>query len=176
MHKNTNNVHIDTPIHRSFPASPSPKKKEGNQLFTSSKNKVTEKVRGKSTNYLKRHTIGNAAVYNKATKPTTTAASAPVTPESSRPTATAPFVPVGAAVLVLVAVGLWFLPASVGLLVAEGVKTWLIVGRATSPFRSQPPAVDFGQAGAVSFGVYAALAVPLGLLVFQTAWRLEKSG
>ncbi len=60
--------------------------------------------------------------------------------------------------------------------VATMVSCWLIVGSGTFPLTCQPPFSYVGQAGAVSVGVYSELGEPVGVSVFQTACKLEKSG
>jgi hypothetical protein len=47
------------------------------------------------------------------------------------------------------------------------------LGSATSPFTSQPPAVEVGQAGGDKLGVYAELAVPVGVRVAHWACKFE---
>jgi hypothetical protein len=60
------------------------------------------------------------------------------------------------------------LPAAVPAAVApEVIRTWLIVGSLALGSTSQPPAVEAGQAGGVTLGVYSELGVPVGVRVFH---------
>ena len=55
-------------------------------------------------------------------------------------------------------------PDAVG---ADVMSTWLSVGSLALGSTNQPPAVDAGQAGGVTFGLYAELGVPVGLSDFH---------